>query len=503
MMTATWWENSALMVGMPRRSTEWSTESSWTKVARWISSTTAASVTARGSSAPAAWRLSSSSVGRNSFPFIRSRWSLTSAMIGKSAAMMRRSSPATRSSSAATGCWMSRNETGATCWLTSLGARERLGALAHVHEPDIHREHAPVQVARLRLLAQRLEGPAQPVEDPHALLVARRRQLQRATQDRLRHAVRALLDEAHAERLRAPELALGRPQRLLQLGDGLVHQAHLLERDAEVVVRLEVGLVDVLVDPLLEAREHVLEVLLLVARRLLVCHLHARVARGQFLVEDHRAQVHELTLVRRRFVAHLQLRVLGRGPPFRRLPLRRGRRRRRRREHAERRLGALIVGIVLRDALVHRPRLLGEVAAQQRVGQLEVGVDQLHLVARLERELHLLLAVPHAVRVEVQDLVHEVPRLLQVAEVLEPGGGVIQLLDAALALALLDQRFPEGLVRLGIVRVVRDPGFELVDGGLGRPRLGVREHERAGLLTLVHPLVDTQIDVSRPASRGA
>src|SRR6266702_1404063 len=176
MITAIWCENSALMVGMPRRSTEWSTESSCTSVARWISSTTAASVTARGSSAPAAWWLSSSSVGRNSFPFIRSRWSLTSAMIGKSAAMMRRSSPATRSSSAATGCWMSRNETGATCWLTSLGA---------------------------------------------------------------------------AERLRAAELALGRPQRLLQLGDGLVHQAHLLERDAEVVVRLEVGLVDVLVDPLL------------------------------------------------------------------------------------------------------------------------------------------------------------------------------------------------------------------------------------------------------------
>ena len=49
MMTDTWWLNSELIVGMPRRSTEWSTESSCTSVARWISSTTAASVTARGS----------------------------------------------------------------------------------------------------------------------------------------------------------------------------------------------------------------------------------------------------------------------------------------------------------------------------------------------------------------------------------------------------------------------------------------------------------------------
>src|SRR3989449_5896283 len=57
MITAIWCENSALVVGMPRRSTEWSTESSCTSVARWISSTTAASVTARGSSPPAAWWL--------------------------------------------------------------------------------------------------------------------------------------------------------------------------------------------------------------------------------------------------------------------------------------------------------------------------------------------------------------------------------------------------------------------------------------------------------------
>ena len=51
MMTDTWWLNSELTVGIPRRSTEWSTESSCTRVARWISSTTAARVMVRGSRA--------------------------------------------------------------------------------------------------------------------------------------------------------------------------------------------------------------------------------------------------------------------------------------------------------------------------------------------------------------------------------------------------------------------------------------------------------------------
>src|SRR5436853_306938 len=45
MITAAWFENSGSSVGMPRRSTEWASESSYTSVARIINSTTAASVT--------------------------------------------------------------------------------------------------------------------------------------------------------------------------------------------------------------------------------------------------------------------------------------------------------------------------------------------------------------------------------------------------------------------------------------------------------------------------
>src|SRR5439155_1424487 len=283
MITATWCENRPLIVGIPRRSGEWSTESSWTSVARWMSSTIAARVTARGSAAPApvACALSNSSVGRNSFPFMRRRCSLTSAMIGKSAAMSRRSSSTTRSSCPATGRWMSGRVTRASCWVTSARLGERLDPLAHVHEPDVRGEHAAVELSRLRNLH--------------------------------------------------PGVAV----RLLDL-----------------------------------------------------------------LLEDHRAEIHEVP-AHGRLVADFHLGVLG----LHQLALlghRLGRH-----QHRERRLGPPVFRIMLDHALVHRPRLVPQVGAQQRVGELEVAIDQPRLVAGLERELDLLLAVTHAVGLEPQDLVHE------------------------------------------------------------------------------------------------
>src|SRR5690242_11075010 len=160
---------------------------------------------------------------------MRSRCSLTSAMTGKAAAMMRRSSSATRSRSSATGRWMSPSVARASCWLTSLRLGERLLARADVFEADIHGEHPPVQVPRLDPLALFLERPRQPIEDAEPLLIARGRQLERAPQNRLRHDVRALFHEAHPQGLRAAQLPLRGAQRLLELGDRLVEQPHLLE----------------------------------------------------------------------------------------------------------------------------------------------------------------------------------------------------------------------------------------------------------------------------------
>src|SRR2546428_9856116 len=369
MITATWCENRALMVGIPRRSTEWSTESSCTSVARWISSTTAASVTARASSAPDARQLRSSSVGRNSLPFIRSRCSLTSAMTGKSAAMMRRSSSTTRARVAAAGRWMSRGATGATCWLSSFRLGECLHAPAHVHEADVHGGDASVQVLGFGFAPLLLQRAAQPIEHAEALLVARCRQFQAAPQDRFRDAESSLREETSPQRLRRAELALGGAQRFLELGDGLVEQAHLLEGDPEGVVRLEVRLVDVLVDPLLEPGEHVVEVLLLVARGLLVLHLHARVARGLLVLEHHRAEVDEVT-PGPGLVAHCHLRVL-RLDLLVRLG---GRRARRRRQHGQGGPGALVLPVVLPHPLVDGARLPRRIAARQRAPPLAASV---------------------------------------------------------------------------------------------------------------------------------
>src|SRR3989442_8315619 len=158
----------------------------------------------------------------------------------------------------------------ASCWVMSARLGERLDALADVHEADVRGEPPAVALLRLGALALRLEGAAEPVENAQPLLVAARRQLQPAPQDGLRHRVRALLEEAHAQGLGGPQLALGRAQRFLELADRIVEQPHLLERDAQVVTRLEVRFVDVLVDPLPETRQHVLEVALPVPARLLV-----------------------------------------------------------------------------------------------------------------------------------------------------------------------------------------------------------------------------------------
>src|SRR6266542_1173797 len=264
----------------------------------------------------------------------------------------------------------------------------------------------------------------------------------------------ALLEEADAQHLRRAQLALGGAQRLLQLRDGLVEQAHLLERDTEIVVGLEIGLVDVFVDALLEARQHVLEVLLLVSRRLLVRNGHARVFRRRsflVVVTQHRAEVDEVA-IQRGLVADFHLGVFRLDLALRLPRLRRdggG-------EHRQRAFGTIVLGIVLRDTRIHRARLLGEVGAQQRVGQLEIGVDQFRLVARLECEFHRFLAVTHAVRIEPQHFVHQIARVREVAAVLEAASREVELLDAAFPIALFDQRLAERLMCLGIVRVVGD-----------------------------------------------
>src|SRR5215510_3582758 len=143
-------------------------------------------------------------------------------MMGKSAATMRRSSAATWSSSAATGRWMSPSEARIACSLTSARVGERFDPRPHVHEADVDGEHAAIQLPGFGGFPLLLDGAGEPVENAEPLLVAGRRQLERAPQDRLRHDRCALFEEAHAQGLGGPQLPLGGPQRLLEFGDRLV-----------------------------------------------------------------------------------------------------------------------------------------------------------------------------------------------------------------------------------------------------------------------------------------
>src|SRR4029077_14536577 len=114
-----------------------------------------------------------------------SKCPFTSAMSGKSAAMMRCSSDATCASSAATGRCSSRSAIGATCWLISLRLGQRLGPLADVPEPDVDGEHTAVQLAGFDPLSLLLQGPAEPIQNTQELLIARCRENEPASTDPL------------------------------------------------------------------------------------------------------------------------------------------------------------------------------------------------------------------------------------------------------------------------------------------------------------------------------
>src|SRR5262245_58301105 len=142
-------------------------------------------------------------------------------MIGKSAAVMRRSSWATRSRSSATGFCRYCSVTRMTCSFTSARPGQRFDARADIHEPDVDREHPAVQVPRVRRLPLLLERAAQPVQDTQPLLITGGGQVEGAPQDGFGDAERAFVVEADAQRLRRPQLAFRRPQRLLEFGNRL------------------------------------------------------------------------------------------------------------------------------------------------------------------------------------------------------------------------------------------------------------------------------------------
>ena len=174
-------------------------------------------------------------------------------------------------------------------------AVEPLQPLAQVEEADVDREGTLVAADGGLALPLRLEGPPQPVEQRRS---SRRRASGSDSMARLQHRLGdgelALLEERDPQRFGGAEPSLGRAQRLLELGDRFVEQAHLLERDAQIVVGLEVVGVDVRVDALLELLER--------SRWKSTCSsslsgspwsTRIRVSFSGSVLEDERAEIHE------------------------------------------------------------------------------------------------------------------------------------------------------------------------------------------------------------------
>ena len=74
---------------------------------------------------------------------------------------------------------------------------------------------------------------------------------------------------------------------------------------------------------------------------------------------------------------------------------------------------------------------------------------------------------------------------------------MVQLLDPAVPLACLDQGFAKRAMRLRIVRIVGDPGLELLDRGWRRRGLDVREHQGGWRICRADHAFQSQIDEGR------
>src|SRR5215204_2129282 len=280
-----------------------------------------------------------------------------------------------------------------------------------------------------------------------------------------------LLDEALTERLIRPN-AIRRPtEGLLELGNRLVHEAHLLVRNAKVVMGLVVFLLDVFRDALLETFEHLLEVRLLVARRRLLFRHHARglraLPRAQPLAEIDEFAICGRRAIERRWLARrrrrrdtarwaphvvrsrlvrdvciARTRLCTRRARFRRwrsgwdsLDGARPRRRRQRGDGVDRRLRARVVRGQLQHALVHGARLSLLPRTEQRVAELEVRIDQFRTVVQAERQLDALLVVANELRRQPNQLVDDSEGAFEIADALELRRDCFQLTYTTRAVA--------------------------------------------------------------------
>ena len=98
----------------------------------------------------------------------------------------------------------------------------------------------------------------------------------------------------------------------------------------------------------------------------------------------------------------------------------------------ERGARANVVRREIEHALIDDARLVGLVAAQQRVGERDVRLDQPRPVVGPKRELDALLMMLDRLRLEPRDLFGQRRRQIQIAGALGAGHRQLELADAAL-----------------------------------------------------------------------
>ena len=124
---------------------------------------------------------------------------------------------------------------------------------------------------------------------------------------------------------------------------------------------------------------------------------------------------------------------------------------------------ARVRGRQLEHATVHGARLVELSAAEETLGEREIRVDELRLVVRAYGVLDALLVVAHRIRLDANQLVGAAARVGEITLALVAEHRRLELRDAACAIALLEQRFGELTMEIPRRGRVCDIEAQLID----------------------------------------
>jgi hypothetical protein len=93
---------------------------------------------------------------------------------------------------------------------------------------------------------------------------------------------------------------------------------------------------------------------------------------------------------------------------------------------------------------------------EKAIRELQICVDEARTIVEQKGILDALLVVTHRIRIETENLVRDCARARVVGGAFESDHCDLELVDSALAIAILEQRFTELPVQLPISRIVSD-----------------------------------------------